>query len=152
MATILTVSNRDRGFARLGPDNDPYLRGIRTVMEQRGYESESQGGDIWMRDQPRRLGGFPLPYTQPLATCHSSAAGGWNVAWTASLDPRYDQVGQVADLQQCRQMLANAATDPDHRFLYWLDATLCFVSGRIERRSFSRTSCPPSADAFPLVE
>jgi hypothetical protein len=135
MSGVIPVSNRDRGFARLGPENDAYIRGIANAMEQVGYERQSQGGDIWMRYQPRRTGGFPLPYAQILSTLPASAAGGWDVSWTANLDVRYDQVGQVADLQQCRRMLAQTASDPDFRFLYWLDSALCLCQ-RSDRAAF----------------
>jgi hypothetical protein len=34
MSSIIQVSNRDQGYARLGPDNDNYIRGIAGAMEQ----------------------------------------------------------------------------------------------------------------------
>jgi|GEM_PF-6152812 len=149
MSSVIQVSNRDRGFARLGPENDAYIRGIAGAMERVGYERQLQGGDIWMRYQPRRTGGFPLPYAQLLATLPASAAGGWDVSWTANLDPRYDQVGQVADLQQCRNMLAEAAADPDFRFLYWLDSALCLCQ-RSDRAAFIQQDFMPAfSSRFP---
>lgn len=135
MSSIIQISNRDRGYARLGPESDAYIQGIAGAMERVGYERQLQGGDIWMRYQPRRTGGFPLPYAQILATLPASAAGGWKVSWTENIDPQYDQVGQVANLQQCREMLAGAAADPDFRFLYWLDSALC-VCQRSDRAAF----------------
>jgi hypothetical protein len=135
MSSIIQVNNRDRGYARLGPESDAYIRGIAAAMEGVGYERQVQAGDIWMRYQPRRTGGFPLPYAQIAATLSASAAGGWDVRWTADLDQRYDQVGQVADLQQCRESVAHFATHPDFRFLYWLDAALC-ICRRSDRATF----------------
>jgi hypothetical protein len=149
MSGVIAVTNRGRGFARLGPQADPYLRGIQGAMEQRGYESQIQGGDIWMCYQPRRTRGFPLPYTQILAVCPSSAAGGWDVSWTANIDPRWDQVGQVADFQECRRMLAGATADPHHRFMYWLDSALC-VCQRSDRAAFIQQDFLPAFSArFP---
>lgn len=95
MAAVLIVSNRDRGFARLGPEVDPVFRDLRTIMEQRGYEAETQGADIWLRYRPRRLGTFPIPYARILSTCQSSAPATWDTAWTAGVDERYDRFGEV---------------------------------------------------------
>jgi len=64
MSGIIQVKNRDRGFARLGPDADPVYRGIRELLVQRGYEHELQGADIWVRYLPRRTGGFPIQYAR----------------------------------------------------------------------------------------
>ncbi len=146
---MIQVNNRDRGFARLGPETGPCIRGIATAMENVGYERESQAGDIWMRYQPRRTGGFSLPYARILATLPASAAGGWDVSWTANLDPRYDQVGQVADLKQCRDMLARATNDPDFRFLYWLDTALCLCQPSDRAAFIQQNFMPAFSNRFP---
>src|SRR6266446_5376025 len=117
MAKIIQVANRDRGFARLGPDADPVYNGIRDLLVQRGYEHELQGADIWVRYQPRRTGEFPLQFARILATVAANPAGGWNTAWAAGIDQRYDQVGQTATLAECRKLLTDAAGDPDFKFL-----------------------------------
>lgn len=150
MSSIVPVSNRDMGYARLGPEIDAYISGIAAAMEQVGYERQVIAGDIWMRYQPRRTGGFPLAYAQILATLPASAASGWNVGWTANLDPRYDQVGQLATRQQCQRLLANAASgDPDFRFLYWLDSALCQCQ-RADRATFIQQDFMPAFSArFP---
>jgi hypothetical protein len=49
MSSIIQVSNRDRGYARLGPESDAYIRGIAGAMEQVDYERQLQSGDLWMR-------------------------------------------------------------------------------------------------------
>lgn len=143
MSGIIQVNNRNRGFARFGPEGDPYIRRIAAAMENVGYERQLQAGDIWMRYQPRRTGAFPLPYAQILATLPASTPGGWDASWTASIDPRYDQGGQFADLQQCRDLLARAAGDPDFRFLYWLDSALC-LSQRSDRAAFIQQHFMPA--------
>lgn len=136
MSSIAQVSNRDTGYARLGPVSDAYICGIAVAMEQVGYERQVISGDIWMRYQPRRTGGFPLAYAQILATLPAASAGGWNVGWTGNFDARYDQMGQRATRQQCQQLLANAAPGhPDFRFLYWLDSALCLCQ-RADRATF----------------
>ncbi|EAQ81517.1 hypothetical protein [Blastopirellula marina] len=149
MSNIIQLSNRDQGYARLGPNSDAYIRGIADALEQVGYERQLQGGDIWLRYQPRRTGGFPLPCAKILATLPASAAGGWDTTWTANIDSRYDQVGQVAELQQCRDMLAEAATDADFRFLYWLDSALCLCQ-RSDRAAFIQQDVMPAfSSRFP---
>ncbi|WP_339910393.1 hypothetical protein [Symmachiella dynata] len=148
MARIVAVNNLSRGYARLGSDTDQYIRGIANFMEQRGYEREMQDGDIWMRYIPRRLGSFPGSYSNIIASCRSSAGGGWNLNWIQNLDTQYDQ-GQTADITQCRQLLGRAATDPDHRFLYWLDATLA-ICRRADRLTFIRDDFLPAfSQRFP---
>ncbi len=142
MSGVVQVSNRDRGYARLGPESDPYIRGLAGAMENVGYEREMQAGDIWLRYGPRRTGGFPHPYAQILATLPASAED-WDVSWTSNIDPRYDEVGQVADLQQCRDMLAGSAEDPDFRFLYWLDSALCLCQ-RSDRVAFIQQDFMPA--------
>ncbi len=146
---VVAVNNRGRGFARLGPETDPINRGIRTAMEQRGYESEIQDGDIWLRYQPRRTGGFPIQYARLLTTWQASLPQGWDTVWTANVHQQYDNVGEIGDIQQCRQMLAAAAGDPNHKFLYWLDATL-ILCRREDRATFLRQDFMPAFSArFP---
>jgi hypothetical protein len=148
MSSIIETSNRDRGYARLGPESDTYIRGIAAAMERVGYERQVQAGDVWMRYQPRCTGGFPVPYAQILATLPASSAG-WDVSWTANIDARYDQVGANANLQQCRDMMAGAAADPDFRFLYWLDAALC-ICQRSDREAFIQQDFMPAfSERFP---
>lgn len=135
MSGIIQVSNRDRGFARLGPDADPVYKGISTLLLQHGYEAELQGADIWVRYQPRRTGGFPLQYARILATETAPAGGAGNTAWVGGVDQRYDQHGALATLADCRKMLADAAGDPDYKFLHWLDASL-MLCPRADRQTF----------------
>lgn len=52
-------------------------------------------------------------------------------------------MGQVADLQQCREMLARAAGDPDFRFLYWVDSALCLCQ-RSDRAAFIQQDFMPA--------
>jgi len=33
MSSIIQVTNRDQGYARLGPENDAYIRGIASAIE-----------------------------------------------------------------------------------------------------------------------
>lgn len=144
MSSIIQVTNRDQGYARLGPESDAYIRGIAGAMEKVGYERQLQSGDIWMRYQPRRTGGFPLAYSQILATLPASPAGGWDTDWTANLDPRYDQVGEITDRAGAQQLLSNAAPgDEDYRFLYWLDSALC-VCQRSDRAAFIQQNFMPA--------
>lgn len=80
MGGMIQVNNRNRGFARLGPETDTHIRGIATAMKNVGYESELQAGDIWMHYQSRRTGDFPLPYAQIRATLPALATRGWDVS------------------------------------------------------------------------
>jgi hypothetical protein len=150
MSSIVQVSNRDMGYARLGPVSDAYICGIATAMEKVGYERQVIAGDIWMRYQPRRTGGFPLAYAQILATLPAASAGEWNVGWTENLDARYDQAGRAVTRQECQQLLANAAPgDPDFRFLHWLDLALCLCQ-RADRARFIQQDFMPAFSArFP---
>lgn len=149
MSGIIPINNRDRGFARLGADADPVYRGIRTLLGQRGYEHELQGADIWVRYLPRRTGEFPLQYARILAAHPADPAGGWNTAWTGNMDARYDQMGQIASLADCRKLLADAAGDLDFKFLHWLDAAL-MLCPRADRQTFIGTDFLPAfSERFP---
>lgn len=47
--SIVPVTQRDRGLGRFGPKGDAITKGLRAVLEERGYESEIADGDIWVR-------------------------------------------------------------------------------------------------------
>ncbi len=150
MAAVMVVSNRDRGFAHLGPEVDPVFKGLRTIMEQQGYEAETQGAAIWVRYRPRRLGTFPIPYARIFSACLSADSTTWDTAWTANVDEQYDRFGEVGSAQQCREMVEQAASDPDHRFLYWLDAALILCQ-RADRAAFIQECFLPAFQArFPV--
>ncbi|GIW90007.1 MAG: hypothetical protein KatS3mg109_0439 [Pirellulaceae bacterium] len=103
-----------------------------------------------MRYQPPRTGGFALPNTRTMATLHACTDSGWDVSWTVNPDPRYYEVGQVVDLQQCPNRLAQAAADPNFRFLYWLDSAQ-FLCQRSGRASFIQQNFMPAfARSFPV--
>jgi hypothetical protein len=137
------ISNRDRGFARLGKKADCVLCGISTVMQQQGYEVDTQGNDIWVRYQPRQLGTFPLSYARILSVSEAAVPASWNTEWVANTDKQYDQFGEVKSLRQCLSMLADAANDPDYKFLYWLDAAL-IQCPRADRATFIRDHFLPA--------
>lgn len=136
MSPVTLVTQRGRGFARLGPSVEPLNRGITAAMEQRGYESEASAGDIWLRYRPRRTG-FREQYCRVAAVVSNDPAAAWNVDWADGLDPRYDAVGRIADLAGCRDMVSETAGDPPFRFLYHLDGALCLCP-RADRMAFLR--------------
>jgi hypothetical protein len=92
-------------------------------MEERGYESEVANHEIRVRYAARRTG-FPQRYARILASCQNDPQASWDLAWTANIDRRYDQVSRTANLAQCCEMLDRATADPDYRFLYLLDAAI----------------------------
>jgi len=146
--SIITVSQRDRGFGRLGPDADPIARGLRAALEKVGYESEIADDDIWVRYAARRTG-FPEEYSRILAACRNAPARDWDLGWTADIDPRYDATGQFGDQGQCQELIDNANADPDFRFLHWIDASLVLCR-RADREQFLREHFLPAFfDRFP---
>ncbi|EMI19551.1 hypothetical protein RMSM_03511 [Rhodopirellula maiorica SM1] len=149
MSSIVTVSNRDRGFARLGPETDPIYRALRNLLEARGYEHEVQGSDIWVRYANRCNGPFPNNYARIVNTFSSFEGVSGDFAWLHELDARYDGVGQTASADECRELFQKAASDPDYKFLHWLDAAL-MLCRREQRRDFiANDYLPAFMNRFP---
>jgi hypothetical protein len=142
MSSIAVITNRNRGYARLGPNSEPYIRGFAGAMERVGYEHQIQSGDVWMRYSPRRTGGFPQTYARVLATLLASS-GGWDTSWAKLIDKRYDSTKKTASLQDCRSILNDVSSSPDHTFLHGLDTAL-FLVGRPDRETFIQQDFMPA--------
>ena len=140
---ITTVSQRDRGFARLGPATESAIQKIALYMQKYcEYECEEQAADLWLRYRPRVSLPFPRPYVKLLATLHSST-GAWDVDWANRIDNLYDTPRASASLADSRAMLSKACEKKDHAFLYYLDFAL-LMCDRGARADFIKHDVMPA--------
>lgn len=142
MGIVARVTQRNRGFARVGPDADQLSQGIAAAMGECGYEREAAGGDIWIRYEGRRTG-FPRPYARILTVCRRPTDGTWDSTWVQNADPYYDRFGQEADLIACTRLVSEAANKSHHAFLYSLD-TAFMLCRRADRAAFLEQAFLPA--------